>query len=125
MVQEAPLTIYARGSYHIFIFPARRTLVSPENYAAIATPGGERSRPCPALAAALACARAARVHAGWLAAMVQEAPCRNHAYHRFHFKSCRSRIELLDIGGSMGTVPRQESVSNGSRQYRELLKWYC
>jgi hypothetical protein len=24
MVQEAPLKIYARGSYHIFIFPPRR-----------------------------------------------------------------------------------------------------
>jgi hypothetical protein len=24
MVQEAPLKIYARGVYHIFIFPARR-----------------------------------------------------------------------------------------------------
>ena len=43
------------------------------------------------------------------AAMVQEAPGRNHEYHRFHFKSYRWCMELSDIGGSMGIVPRQES----------------
>jgi hypothetical protein len=32
---------------------------------------------------------------------------------------------LLDIGGSMETVPRQESVSNSSMHHRELLKWHC
>jgi hypothetical protein len=33
---------------------------------------------------------------------------------------------LVDIGGSMGTVPRQESVSiNSSMRHRELLKWHC
>ena len=26
-------------------------------------------------------------------------PARNHAYHRYHFKSSRWRIEQLDIGG--------------------------
>ena len=31
----------------------------------------------------------------------------------------------VDIGGSMGTVPRQESVSNISMHHRELLKWHC
>jgi hypothetical protein len=30
-------------------------------------------------------------------------------------------MELLYIGGSMGTVPRQESVSNSSMGHRELL----
>jgi hypothetical protein len=30
-------------------------------------------------------------------------------------------MELLDIGGSMGTVPRQESVPNSSMRHRELL----
>ena len=25
----------------------------------------------------------------------------------------------------MGTVPRQESVPNGSMRHRELLKWHC
>ena len=59
------------------------------------------------------------------AAIVQEAPRKNHAYHRFHFKSSRWCIELLDIGGFMGTVPRQESVSNSSMRHRELLKWHC
>jgi hypothetical protein len=50
--------------------------------------------------------------------MVQEAPYRNHAYHRFHFKSSRWRMDPLDIGGSMGTLPRQESVPNGSMRHR-------
>jgi hypothetical protein len=36
-----------------------------------------------------------------------------------------SRMELLDIGGSMRTVSRQESVSNRSMWHRELLKWHC
>jgi hypothetical protein len=34
-------------------------------------------------------------------------------------------IELLDIGGSMGIVPRQESVPTSSMQHRKLLKWQC
>ena len=34
-------------------------------------------------------------------------------------------MELLDIGGSMGTFPRQESVPNSSMPHRELLKWHC
>ena len=49
----------------------------------------------------------------------------NHAYHTFHFKICRRRIEQLDIDGCTGTVPCQESVSNFSMRYRELLKWHC
>jgi hypothetical protein len=55
--------------------------------------------------------------------MVQEAPCSaegNHAYHRFHFKSSLWCMDPLDIGGCMGTVPRQESVSNGSMCGRAL-----
>ena len=45
--------------------------------------------------------------------------------HQNHFKSFRWRIEMLDIGSCMGTVPRrQESVSNSSMRHRELLKWY-
>ena len=50
---------------------------------------------------------------------------RNHAYHQFHFKISRCCIEPLDIGGSMGTVLRQDSVPNGSMQYQELFKWHC
>ena len=66
---------------------------------------------------ALACTRAGlRLPYGatWdRAAMVQETPAGYDAYHRFHFKS------------SMGTVSRNESVSNGSMHRRELLKWHC
>jgi hypothetical protein len=57
-------------------------------------------------------------------------PCKKppaglYAYHRFHFKSSRWRsVEMLDIGGCMGTVPRQECVSNSSMRHRELLKWH-
>jgi hypothetical protein len=40
----------------------------------------------------------------------------------FTLKSFGWCIELLDIGGFMGTVPRQESVSNASMHHRELLK---
>jgi hypothetical protein len=34
-------------------------------------------------------------------------------------------FKLLDIGDSMGTVPRQESVSNSTMHHRELSKWHC
>ena len=47
------------------------------------------------------CTIAAGAAAAGRSYMVQEVPCRNHAYHRFHFKSSRWCIELLDIGGSM------------------------
>jgi hypothetical protein len=52
-------------------------------------------------------------------------PAKNQADHRFHFIGSRWRIDPLDIGVSMGTVPRQESVPNGSMRHRELLKWHC
>jgi hypothetical protein len=48
------------------------------------------------------------------AAIVQQAPC---SIIRVSSKSKSGSgwcIELLDIGGSTGTVPRQESVSNSS-----------
>jgi hypothetical protein len=52
-------------------------------------------------------------------------PARSHVYHRFYFIGFRWRIDPLDIGGTMGTVPRHESVPNVSmRQDRELLKWH-
>jgi hypothetical protein len=57
--------------------------------------------------------------------IVQEAPYMIYADRLFYFKSSRWCIGLLDIGGSMGTVPRQESVSNSSMHHRELLKWHC
>jgi hypothetical protein len=39
-----------------------------------------------------------------------------YAYHRFHYRPVGSQccIEQLDIGGSIGTVPLQKSVSNCS-----------
>ena len=40
--------------------------------------------------------------------------------HQNHFESSRWRMELLGIGGSMGTVPRRESVSDSSMRHREL-----
>jgi hypothetical protein len=52
-------------------------------------------------------------------------PTGNVVYHRFLFIGSRCRIELLDIGGFMGIVPRQESVFNSSMRHRELLKWHC
>jgi hypothetical protein len=59
--------------------------------------------------------------------MVQEAPCRIirvSSKSKSGFWCC---MELLDIriGGSMGTVPRQESVPNSSMQHRELWKGHC
>ena len=48
-------------------------------------------------------------------------PAGLYAYHRFHLIGSRCGMEQLDIGGSMGTVPRQESVPNGSMHHRELL----
>ena len=47
-----------------------------------------------------------------------------YAYHRFYFIGSQWRIDPLDIGGSMGTVPRQKSVPNGPMRHRELLKWH-
>jgi hypothetical protein len=61
----------------------------------------------------------------YAAAMVKKSPTGSYAYHRFHFIDYRWCIELLDIGGSMGIVPRQESISNSSMHHRELLKLYC
>ena len=58
-------------------------------------------------------------------AMVQEAPYMIIRVSSISLLGSRCRIELLDIGGSMGTVPRQESVSNSSMRHRELLKWHC
>ena len=49
----------------------------------------------------------------------------NDPYHRFLYIGSRWCMDPLDIGGSMGTVPRQESVPNGSMHHRELLKWHC
>ena len=57
-------------------------------------------------------------------AMVQKAPAGSHAYHIFHFKSSPWCVEQLDTPGCMGTVPRQESVSNCSMHPREFLKWH-
>ena len=57
--------------------------------------------------------------------MVQEAPYRIVRVSSISKSGSGWRIELLDIGGSMGTVPRQESVSNSSMRHRELLKWHC
>jgi hypothetical protein len=37
----------------------------------------------------------------------------------------RCCMELLDIEGSMGSVPRQEFVPNNSMRHRELFKWHC
>ena len=48
-------------------------------------------------------------------------PTGNHAYHRFLYIGSRWRIDPLDIEGSMGTVPRQESMPNGSMRHRELF----
>ena len=57
--------------------------------------------------------------AAWAgAAMVQEAPC---GIIRVSSKSKSGsgwHIDPLDIGSSMGTVPRQESVPNGSMCHR-------
>ena len=58
-------------------------------------------------------------------AMVQKAPVGPHAYHMFHFKSSRWCMEQLDTPGCMGTVPRQESVTNCSMHPREFLKWHA
>jgi hypothetical protein len=62
---------------------------------------------------------------GDLAAMVQEAPYRKWLVSSKSKSGFWCPMELLDIGGSMGTVPRQESVSNSSMGHRELLKWHC
>jgi hypothetical protein len=59
------------------------------------------------------------------AAMVQEAPCRIIRVSSKSISGSGWRMELLDIGGSMGTVPRQKSVSDSSMRHRELLKWHC
>ena len=57
-----------------------------------------------------------------VAAMVQKPVVGFYAYHRFHGIGSRWCMELLDSGGCMGTVPRQESVPNESMCHRELLK---
>jgi hypothetical protein len=60
-----------------------------------------------------------------LAAMVQEAPYRIIRVSSKSPTRILCRMEQLDIGGSMGTVPRQESVSTCHMRHRELLTWHC
>ena len=67
------------------------------------------------------------------AAMVQEAPCRIirvswvPLYYSCSIGSRCGSMELLDIGGSMGTVVggNQESLHNSFMPHWELLKWNC
>ena len=54
--------------------------------------------------------------------MVQEAPCRKSRVSSISLLGSRCCMDPLGTGSSMGTVPRQESVLNGSMQHRELLK---
>jgi hypothetical protein len=62
----------------------------------------------------------AKAGAGCKLLWYKKPPARSYAYHRFQPIGSRWCMELLDIGGSMGTVPRQESVSNSSMHHREL-----
>jgi hypothetical protein len=55
------------------------------------------------------------------AAMVQEAPCRKWPVSSISLLGSRCGMDSLGIRGSMGTVPRQGSVPNGSMHHGELF----